>query len=444
MQGEIRRVSCTVRNRVAEMSEQNILNPTITSALNPDYAVKITDAATVARYQARSGKAFFRRLAGRGQAFDLTWGNRLFSDADALVQWFHQYELDFFSFADYDTGRYYSGMFADQPQIERAGNNRVNITAQFIVVPGLAQFQYPSRWGTDSIFLEERASGNDLVKLTGTWDHGDKNYCLFSEQMDNAVWAEIGCTVVANSVTDPNGGATADAVTYSATGSSGQLRQLITRNIPIAGKPFTFSCFLKVPSGTQTLHLDIGNQSFAGIGIDAVCALTTAWQRFQVSGIIPVATTALSVIMFSPSAIGEYDMWGAQLETGLTATAYTQTTNAAAVLSAPNADANLHGGFAYADLGTNLTDAAEWKYFGYGFRLWSYKGPDMGIMQITLDGVVLGTVDLYAAAATASSVVFTAQSQVLADHRVKLSPTNTKNAASSGFTVLADAIEVMR
>jgi hypothetical protein len=268
------------------MSEQNILNPTITSALNPDYAVKITDAATVARYQARSGKPFFRRLAGRGPAFYLTWGNRLFSDADALVQWFHQYELDFFSFADYDTGRYYSGMFADQPQIERMGNNKVNITAQFIVVPGLAQFQYPSRWGVDSIFLEERDGfGSDVVKVTGTWT-------FFS------------------------GGA----------------------------------------GGINLAH-----------GANQGCYRSS-------------------------------------------------TTN----------------------------DIAEWSYFGYGFRLWSPKEGDYGIGEVSLDGVVLGTYDGFNAIPVTSSALFTQLNVALGLHRVKLRCTGTKNAGSTGPSVIADAIEVMR
>jgi hypothetical protein len=262
------------------MSEQNILNPTITSPLNPDYAVKITDAATVARYQARSGKPFFRRLAARGPVFDLTWGSRMFADADALVQWFHQYELDFFSFADYDTGRYYSGMFADQPQIERAGNNKVNITAQFIVVPTLPQFQYPSRWGTDSTFLEERDGfSNDVVKLTG-------------------------------------------------------------------------------------------------------------------------ATWALSV-----------QPWH-------------------------------HGGQAYQSATTN--DIAEWSYFGYGFRYWAATAGVFGIVEISLDGVVLGTLDLFTGGTINASALFTKLNVPLGIHRVKVRCTGTKNAGSTGFLVAADAIEVMR
>jgi hypothetical protein len=268
------------------MSEQNILNPTITSPFNSDYPLKFIDPAVTARYQARGGKPYFRTLAARGLTCDLVWGNRLNSDADALLQWCHQYEKDFFSIADYDTGRYYSGMFADQPQIERMGNNKVNITAQFIVVPGLAQFQYPSRWGVDSIFLEERDGfGSDVVKVTGTWT-------FFS------------------------GGA----------------------------------------GGINLAH-----------GANQGCYRSS-------------------------------------------------TTN----------------------------DIAEWSYFGYGFRLWSPKEGDYGIGEVSLDGVVLGTYDGFNAIPVTSSALFTQLNVALGLHRVKLRCTGTKNAGSTGPSVIADAIEVMR
>lgn len=267
------------------MSEQNILNPSITSQLNPDYSVKTTKPAIMARWQARSGKPFARFLAARGLVWDLQWGNRMFSDADALVQWFNQYEQDFFTYADWDRGRYYTGQFADQPTWEDMANQKVNISAQFIVLPTLPMFQYPSRWGTDSIFMEERDGfGSNLVKLTGSgW---------FLEPASGAL--------------HPAGGA----------------------------------------------------------------------------------------------------------------------------------------GQAYVSATTN--DYAEWIYFGYGFRIWSWLRPDLGIVEISLDGAVLGTVDCYNAVQVNSAPIFTDQNVSLGLHRVKLRCTGTKNAASSAFFVTADAIEVMR
>ncbi|ABF42422.1 hypothetical protein Acid345_3421 [Candidatus Koribacter versatilis Ellin345] len=99
---------------------------------------------------------------------------------------------------------------------------------------------------------------------------------------------------------------------------------------------------------------------------------------------------------------------------------------------------------------SNTTDdIAEWLYFGYGFRLYSALGPDLGKVEIshkpyaTQAWTVLATVDLYNAGAQPSAVILTKHDLQLDLHRVKLRVTGTKNGASSGYKVYADAIEVI-
>lgn len=428
------------------MSELNILNPSPSSQMNPTYSIPHKDPQIIASWQPRSGKPFSRYMMARGMEFQLHWEKVQFSTYLALRQWFRQYERDFFSYFDIDDNRYYSGQFLAEPQYERAGNNQVNISATFVVVPTLPLFQYPANWGIDSIFLEERDGfAQDLVKLTGTWDHGDKNYCLFSEQIDNAAWGKLNAVVTANAVNDPNGNLTADSVAYSVTGTNGQVFQAVAPKVPIAGQQFTFSVWLKAASGAPSISLLIQDQVNSNCGGPTVFALATAWQRFTVTGTMLATSTSFILFIYNPTSNAiAYHLWGAQLEYGAAQTTYVTTTNAAVVLPAPNKNTNFHNGFAYHDAGTVTADAAEWLYFGYGFRLWAPKGPDMGIMQVFLDGVSQGNVDLYAAAAAASAVVLTLQSVVLGQHRVKLQPTNTKNASSTNFVVTADAIEVMR
>jgi hypothetical protein len=427
------------------MSEANILNPTPQSALNPSYSIPHKDPAIIASWQPRSGKPFSRNMLSRGMEFQLHWEKVLFSTYQSLRQWFRQYELDFFSYFDIDDNRYYSGQFLAEPQYERLANNQVNISATFVVVPTLPLFQYPGNWGVDSIFLEERNGfGQDLVKLTGTWDHGDKNYVLWSEQFDNAAWTKANATVTPNVVTDPNGGATADSVAFSVTGSTAQVTQAVTTPFPVGGQRVTLSIWLKAASGTPSITLQV----FDATGSTSqVFALSTTWQRLSISAVLNEGATALTFMLLSPTSNTiAYHLWGAQLEFGGTgaASTYTQTVGSAAVLLAPQQNVNYHNGFAYFDPGTVTTDAAEWKYIGYGFRVWAPKNAQMGIMQVFLDGVSQGTIDLYSAAHAASAVLMTVQSVSLGEHRIKLSPTNTKNASSSGFIVAADAIEVMR
>src|SRR5579864_2632814 len=203
------------------MSEQNILNPTPQSVMNPTYTIPHKDPAIISSWQPRSGKPFSRNMLARGMEFQLHWDKVPFSTYQALRQWFRQYEQDFFSYFDIDDNRYYSGQFLAEPQYERVENNQVNVSATFVAIPTLPLFQYPGNWGVDSIFLEERNGfGADLVKLTSgtsTWDRRDKNYLLWSEQFDNAAWTKVGSgvagpVVTANTTADPNGIVDADTI----------------------------------------------------------------------------------------------------------------------------------------------------------------------------------------------------------------------------------------
>lgn len=455
------------------MGQNNILNPTVTSALNPDYSVKVTDPQVISRWQARSGKPFMRRLSARGQVFDLTWANRMFADYQALRQWFAQYENDFFTYADWDFARYYSGMFADQPQVERAGNNRVNINAQFVVVPTLPLYQYPSNWAQDGIFAEERGDFpippgasptiNDLVKLTpltGAWDHRDQNYILWSQDFENAAWAKgNGIVVTADQVAAPDGTVTADLLT-----SGNQATSAIFQQFTAFADVYTVSFSVRAGTSSQaafalwdpTASAFVAATASVLSGPGAVSAgptftvsgLTAAWTRvsFTVNSAL-VGGRAYQVYIlpnsFNANTLTNY-VWGVQVETSSSASLYTFTGASTAALLSPNANTNYHGGSAYFDNGTIISDAAEWLYFGYGFQLWSPKGPAMGIVQISLDTVVQGNVDLYAAALAASAPLFTLTNVPLGIHRITLNPTNTKNGASAGFIVCADAIQVMR
>ncbi|MCU1307116.1 MAG: hypothetical protein JWN45_1811 [Acidobacteriaceae bacterium] len=107
-----------------------------------------------------------------------------------------------------------------------------------------------------------------------------------------------------------------------------------------------------------------------------------------------------------------------------------------------NASGNEHAGRAYVS-GT-LNSTAEWEYVGYGFRVWSRKDVDCGDVEISLDGTVLGLNNNYNAVVLASLPDFVKADVPLGRHRVKLRVTNLKDAASSGFQVFADAIEVMQ
>lgn len=96
----------------------------------------------------------------------------------------------------------------------------------------------------------------------------------------------------------------------------------------------------------------------------------------------------------------------------------------------------------------NTADWTAYQYKGYGFQFWARTGPGLGIGQLSIDGAVLGNVDFYSAAASATAVKLYDQANSLnvplGVHVVQLTATNTKNSASTGYTILWDALKVMR
>ncbi|MGH9579369.1 MAG: hypothetical protein ACRD2R_00120 [Terriglobales bacterium] len=181
------------------MSEQNILNPTASSPLNPDFGFSDGLPDMLGRFDARSGKAFTRQLLVRGRVYDLPWAGRSLATRHLLEQWANQYRQDCFSYQDLERGRYFSGRFAGPLVFSPAGNENWNIRGRFQELPGLALFAYPTNWSRDAVFREERNGfGEDLVKLTGSWTfvstgiaHGGA-YTRSNTTNDTAEWVYFG------------------------------------------------------------------------------------------------------------------------------------------------------------------------------------------------------------------------------------------------------------
>ncbi len=114
----------------------------------------------------------------------------------------------------------------------------------------------------------------------------------------------------------------------------------------------------------------------------------------------------------------------------------------------------------------NPATFAQVEYVGWGFRMSFRLGPDLGIVDIYLDGKkLIAGFDLYSgdhvAAGSAldpanpavmfvnpgtpgaGSVLLTVQDVPLDSHRVKVVPTRTKNAASTGYAAIYPPLQVM-
>lgn len=178
---------------------------------------------------------------------------------------------------------------------------------------------------------------SDLLK----WD-GTVNFVLMSEDFTDSIWNKGTINVVANAITDPNGGTSANKLT----GASGSTNAVLYQDIPlgrlpkVAGQPITFSVWLKtVPvSNGRLVELAITPTSNdnaipapgGGSAAKAV-TVTTEWQRFSVSGIAPTETALRFFIggggfgLAAQIASGdELHAWGAQVEYGTAPTDYNE------------------------------------------------------------------------------------------------------------------------
>ena len=166
----------------------------------------------------------------------------------------------------------------------------------------------------------------------GAWG----NLLLYSEQFDNAgFWGVGNATVTANAATDPNGGTTADAVTYSLAGTGALIFQTVNPPIPVANQTFTFSCWVKTPSGTNSANLLIEDQAGAVI-VNTTFSITSNWQRFSVTGTMGPSATRVVVFVYNLATAGTLHLWGAQLENSSSMSSYTQTTSTAERVANPN------------------------------------------------------------------------------------------------------------
>lgn len=167
------------------------------------------------------------------------------------------------------------------------------------------------------------------------------NPLLWSQAFDNAVWDKgTGGSIAANTIVAPDGTTTADEYTWpSGTGAYAFLCQTASGN---ASAAIVFSIWMKLPSGSKSVRLDISDVLVATTG-SASFTLTTTWQR--VAFVLPAATltnTGSIGVGFAsgstgtPLAAGDVvHVWGAQVDTSSVLTSYIATIGSTATRALP-------------------------------------------------------------------------------------------------------------
>ena len=143
------------------------------------------------------------------------------------------------------------------------------------------------------------------------------NYEPCPRAFDDPHWVKEQCTVAANTVVAPNGVTEAER----ATPDSGAINAILSAtdtSYPARYKGLTwfFSVWLKAASGTPNIKLYFYDPG-SGFEITVDCALTTSWQRFVLSAMLPASVGILRVLIGGgnswPESDGPIDVWGAAL-----------------------------------------------------------------------------------------------------------------------------------
>jgi hypothetical protein len=158
------------------------------------------------------------------------------------------------------------------------------------------------------------------------------NLLTWSEDLSNAAWTKgTGVTVAAQGSVAPgnNPAAMAYKVSYDGTGVANVSRLFASAGTSINLQAYTDSVFLRADAPATFLLKD-------NFGNVTTCNVTTVWQRFTVTGTGNGASTT-QLLLFQAAGVNTafaLYMWGAQVETGTTATQYIRTAGAA-VTQAP-------------------------------------------------------------------------------------------------------------
>jgi hypothetical protein len=145
-----------------------------------------------------------------------------------------------------------------------------------------------------------------------------RNLLGFTEEFENTYWNKnLTASTTSNTATDPLGGNTADAWTCS--GQFGSIRS------PAVSRPtgqYTVSVWARVASGTRQFHLGITeNGEYL---LQSPITVTTEWQRFTTTLNHTNASFTIRFLFQDRASSGfvPVELWGAQLESGSTMSAY--------------------------------------------------------------------------------------------------------------------------
>jgi uncharacterized protein (TIGR02217 family) len=203
------------------------------------------------------------------------------------------------------------------------------------------------------------------------------NLITYSEQFGNAAWVKSSATVTDNFTAAPDGATTADKIDLSASTTAYVLN---TASATVAASTnYCFSVWLRGTPG-QTVYLQLAcDTGIAG----AFVTLTASFARYYVAGATGGAPTGNPKGFIQRNTTGTATIlyaWGAQIEIGLTPTAYIKTV--AAPVSGPDYTLST-AGLVTLTSAPSATAALSWT----GSYYWRVRFDDM---DFTLEKMMQG------------------------------------------------------
>jgi hypothetical protein len=148
-----------------------------------------------------------------------------------------------------------------------------------------------------------------------------ENMAKYSEDFSAATWDKNGgsCSVTGDSTVGPDGNQTADTIT--AVSDTPIIQQQIAGLV--SGGQYTFYMWGKVATGTKQVSIAIVDNAYAGyLAGPTSITLTTAWQRFKITGTLASGQTGLWIVVrqFAGNGddwtTGSIYLWGTCLQQG--------------------------------------------------------------------------------------------------------------------------------
>ena len=152
-----------------------------------------------------------------------------------------------------------------------------------------------------------------------------ENMAKYSEDFTVATWDKNGgscsatANAIANAIAAPDGNSTADTITAVTA------RPVIQQQVAglTSGGQYTFYGWAKVGAGTKQVSIAIVDNAYAGyLAGPTSITLTTAWQRFKITGTLAGGQTGLWIVVRQFAGNGDnwtagaIYLWGACLQQG--------------------------------------------------------------------------------------------------------------------------------